>query len=62
MDVRAALEQAVHRFGEAWANGDVATLESLLSPTYLHTDAYGKAYAACQQLAAQTEQKPRLCG
>ena len=37
----AELELAVHRFGEAWASGDVATLDGLLSPTYTHIDAYG---------------------
>ena len=37
-----ALEEAVRRFGEAWANGDGAMLDSLLSPTYSHTDVFGK--------------------
>ena len=36
------LHSAVHRFGEAWASGDMATLESLLSPTYTHSDALGE--------------------
>jgi ketosteroid isomerase-like protein len=38
----AALEEAGRRFGEAWANGDVGVLDSLLSPTYMHTDVFGK--------------------
>lgn len=59
MDVRAALEQAVHRFGEAWANGDVETLESLLSPTYLHTDAYGKALDRASWLAYAAQRTGR---
>lgn len=41
-DRMSALEEAVRRFGEAWANGDGVTLGSLLSPTYTHTDVFGK--------------------
>lgn len=41
-DRAAALEDAVRRFGEAWANGDYAVLDSLLSPSYSHTDIFGK--------------------
>lgn len=41
-DRTAALEEAVRCFGEAWANGDGATMESLLSPRYTHTDVFGK--------------------
>jgi hypothetical protein len=37
----AALDEAVIRFGEAWARGDMAELRSLLSPTYTHNDAFG---------------------
>src|SRR3954465_5051103 len=37
-----ALEAAIRRFGEAWAQGDRPTLESLLSPTYTHTDIFGR--------------------
>jgi ketosteroid isomerase-like protein len=35
------LDNAMQRFGEAWAAGNIATLESLLSPTYTHSDALG---------------------
>lgn len=35
------LEFAVQRLGEAWANGDLKTLEALLSPSYTHTDVFG---------------------
>ena len=35
---KAEIEAAVVRFGEAWADGDVTTLETLLSPTYTGTD------------------------
>jgi len=52
MDNRiAALEEAVRRFGEAWASGDVAVLDSLLSPTYTHADAYGKSLDRAAWLA-----------
>ena len=37
----AALNEAVQRFGEAWARGDAAALDALLSPTYTHTDLFG---------------------
>jgi len=37
----AALKDAVIEFGEAWASGDLATLDELLSATYTHHDAYG---------------------
>ena len=36
-----ALDEAVRRFGVAWAAGDVATLDALLSPTYTHSDVFG---------------------
>ena len=35
------LQGSIARFGEAWAQGDLATLESLLSKTYTHTDVFG---------------------
>lgn len=38
----AGLDEAVRRFGVAWAGGDVATLETLLSPTYTHSDVFGR--------------------
>jgi len=41
-DRLAELDIAVRRFGEAWASGDMATLESLLSATYTHTDLFGE--------------------
>ena len=30
------------RFGRAWASGDMAVLDELLSPTYTHHDSYGE--------------------
>ena len=38
----AELEQAARRFGEAWAAGDVAALDAMLSPSYTHTDLFGE--------------------
>jgi ketosteroid isomerase-like protein len=35
------LDDAVRRFGEAWARGDAEALDTLLSPTYTHTDIFG---------------------
>jgi len=36
------LDEAVRRFGEAWAAGDGDTLDGLLSPTYTHSDVFGR--------------------
>ena len=33
-----------HRFGEAWANHDYETLDSLLAEDYLHTDIVGRVF------------------
>ncbi len=55
----AALEEAVRRFGEAWAIGDTAILESLLSPTYTHTDVYGKFHDRAQWLSYASQRKGR---
>jgi len=41
-DRLAGLDAAMHRFAEAWASGDIAVLDSLLSPNYTHTDAFGE--------------------
>jgi ketosteroid isomerase-like protein len=38
---RAELESSMIRFGEAWAKGDRATVDALLSPGYTHIDIYG---------------------
>jgi len=37
----AELDVALRIFGEAWARGDIETLRSLLSPSYIHNDASG---------------------
>jgi len=39
---KAEIEAAVVRFGKAWADGDVAILETMLSPTFTHTDISGR--------------------
>jgi ketosteroid isomerase-like protein len=36
------LETRILEFGEAWARGDVETLQGLLSPSYTHTDVRGR--------------------
>jgi ketosteroid isomerase-like protein len=40
--VRAEIETALLRGGEAWARGDVAAMEALLSPTFSHVDIKAK--------------------
>ena len=47
----ADLERTVQRFGEAWACGDVATLDALLAPTYTHVDADGDFHDRASWLA-----------
>lgn len=51
MSREAAVEAAARRFGEAWASGDVATLDSLLSPSYTHVDIYGRRMSRAEWLA-----------
>jgi ketosteroid isomerase-like protein len=36
-----SLKRAIEAFGEAWARGDAARLQDLLSPSYTHNDAFG---------------------
>jgi ketosteroid isomerase-like protein len=36
------LDEAMRRFGVAWAAGDGAVLDTLLSPTYTHSDVFGR--------------------
>ena len=36
------LRSLVQQFGEAWAHSDVAVLDKLLAPEYIHTDLAGK--------------------
>jgi 2-hydroxychromene-2-carboxylate isomerase len=45
------LLQKIAAFGEAWATGDTAVLDRLLSPTYLHTDASGRLLRRDEWLA-----------
>jgi ketosteroid isomerase-like protein len=40
--LRQDLDASMLAFGEAWTNGDVTTLTSLLSPSYTHTDVRGR--------------------
>jgi len=43
-DREAALQDTMREFGEAWARGDVATLEAKLSPNYIPIDANGRVF------------------
>ncbi len=47
----AQLDLAIRRFGEAWATGELAVLDELLSPTYTHIDAYGDFHDRASWLA-----------
>jgi ketosteroid isomerase-like protein len=60
MDHRtSALAEAVRRFGEAWASGDAAALDTLLSPTYTHTDVFGKLSDRAAWLAYASRRSDR---
>ena len=48
---RRVLDEAVRRFGEAWAAGDGAALAALLSPSYTHTDVFGAFHERAAWLA-----------
>jgi hypothetical protein len=48
---RRSLDEAVKRFGEAWAVGDVHALDELLAPEYTHTDVTGQVLNRSQWLA-----------
>ncbi|MEJ1158694.1 nuclear transport factor 2 family protein [Prosthecomicrobium sp. N25] len=48
---RSELERAMVAFGEAWARGDAAVLEDLLSPTYTHGDYLGGSQGRADWLA-----------
>jgi ketosteroid isomerase-like protein len=56
---RRALEEAVQRFGEAWAAGDRAAIEALLSPRYTHTDVFGAFHERAAWLAYARERTGR---
>lgn len=58
----AALEEAVRRFGEAWAVGDGAAMDSLLSSTYTHTDVFGKLSDRTAWLAYASRRTGRSTG
>ena len=48
------LEAAIERFGEAWARGDGATLDAMLSPTYTHVDVFGAFHNRASWLSYAT--------
>jgi ketosteroid isomerase-like protein len=45
------LDDGLRRFGDAWAKGDVAVLDALLSPTYTHATTSGKFQRRAEWLA-----------
>ncbi len=40
--IKADIQTALERGGEAWARGDVLMMETLLAPAFTHTDIKGK--------------------
>jgi ketosteroid isomerase-like protein len=55
----AALKDAVVDLGEAWAVGDTATLDQLLSPTYTHHAVYGARRDRAASLASVAKRAGR---
>ena len=51
MDDHAAIEAALIRGGQAWANGDVQLLDKLISSTFTHTDIQGRFQNRAEWLA-----------
>ncbi|GEM_PF-1028450 len=55
----AEIQQMIRRFGEAWAQNDLATLESLLADDYLHTDYLGNIQNRAEWLEYVKERKAK---
>ena len=55
----AGLDEAVRLFGEAWAGGDIAKLEELLSPSYTHIDYFKKNLLRFESLELQSDATQR---
>lgn len=53
------VQQAIRQFGEAWARNDLATLDRMLAPEYLHTDIRGQALNKTEWLAYVKSRKSR---
>ena len=51
-----SLRECVESFGHAWATRDVAALESLLAPEYVHTDIKGRVLRRQEWLAYAMQQ------
>ena len=49
---------ATHLFGEAWANHDYETLDSLLAEDYVHTDIEGRVFDR-QHWLSDAQEQPR---
>lgn len=54
-----SLKRAIEAFGEAWARGDTATLQELLSSSYTHNDAFGAHLPYAEWLAYAAKRKGR---
>lgn len=53
------IEQAVLRFGDAWAVNDIRTLDGLLSADYIHTDFFGRVQNRAQWLDYMKDRKAK---
>ena len=53
------LDDAIRRFGTAWAAGDRVALDALLSPTYTHSDVFGNFQDRAAWLAYATGRSGR---
>jgi len=58
-DPGAEVEKLARSFGQAWAVNDIATLEPMLAPAYLHTDIKGNALPRAAWLDYMREQKKK---
>lgn len=57
--IEGQLRSVISKFGEAWAINDMATLESLLSDDYVHTDYLGRVQNRAEWLDYVRERKAK---
>jgi ketosteroid isomerase-like protein len=53
------IQQVIRKFGEAWAQNDMTTLERLLSEDYIHTDYLGKVQNKVEWLEYVRDRKAK---
>ena len=58
----AGLERAMDAFARAWAGGDIAALETLLSPSYTHNDVFGTQLSRSAWLTYAAQRSGRSTG